>query len=396
MKRSFSLAHLLSTAVLSAVAAVLATVIAVQNLGFLKPKGNAAYNAKVNEILALVNEYYVGEVDETLMADYIATGCISGLGDRYAAYYSAEDAKSRFDSLYGYFTGMGVQITLHPDNSTMYVTEVHKNSPAESGGIKPGDEILAVDDVDVISDGYEATLLYIKKQPIDSVINVKLKRDGTIRVLPITLKQFNSQTVFGKLIGDTGYILVTEFNDLGASQFKITVQELMNSGAKSLVFDLRNNGGGTLTSVTQMLDFLLPEGLIIEIRYKDSKYNEKHTSDKAEINLPMAVLVNENTASASEIFAQSLKDYGKAVVIGCTTFGKGVVQRTFTLSDGSLAVFTIAKYYSKSGYCPDGQGVTADIPTVWTDKELTYRIINGIEKDKDFIAACQYFNSQPS
>lgn len=394
MKRSFSLAHLISAAFFAATAAILATVIAVEHFGFLAPKGNAAYNAKVNEILSLVDKYYVGEVDETVMADYIASGCISGLEDRYADYYSADDAKTRFDSLYGYFTGIGVQISLHPDNNTMYVTEVHSGSPAEVSGIRSGDEITSVDGLDVVKDGYDKVLQYIKTRPIDSELIVKLTRNSKTVIVPVTLKQFNSQTVFGKLIGDTGYIYITEFNDLGPAQFKTTVNDLIAKGAKELVFDLRNNGGGTLTSVVEMLDFLLPEGLIIEIRYKDAKYNERYTSDKSEINLPMAVLTNENTASASEIFAQSLKDYKKAVTIGCTTFGKGVVQRTFTLSDGSLAVFTIAKYYSMSGHCPDGVGVSADIATEWSEEELKYRIVNGIEADKDFLAACRYFDGQ--
>ena len=394
MKKSFSMAHLIATAFFAVTATLLVTVIGVKHFGFLAPKGNAAYNAKISEILYLVDKYYVGEVDETVMADYIATGCIGGLEDRYASYYSAEDAQKRFDSLYGYFTGIGVQISLHPDRNTMYVNEVHSGSPAEVGGIKAGDEIIAVDELTVTDDGYDKVLQYIKTKPIDSELKVKIVRNGKENVLDITLKQFNSQSVFGKLIGDTGYVYLTEFNVLGVAQFKSTVIELLENGAKELVFDLRNNGGGTLTSVVEMLDFLLPEGPIIEIKYKDPKYNERHMSDKIEINVPMAVLINENTASASEIFAQSLKDYGKAVTIGCTSFGKGVVQRTFTLSDGSLAVFTIAKYYSMSGYCPDKVGVTADIQTVWSDEELKYRIVNGIEVDKDFVAAINYFDGQ--
>ena len=394
MKRSFSLAHLLAAITCAVVLSFSATVIGVKCFGFLAPKGNAAYNAKVNEIMALVDKYYVGEIDETRMADFIAAGCMGGLDDRYADYYSAEEAQERFDSLYGYFTGLGVQISLHPDRNTMYVNAVHSGSPADTSGIKVGDEIIAVDDLSVDTDGYDKVLQYIKNKPIDSVVNVKITRNGTEKTLSVTLKQFNSQSVFGELIDDIGYVYITEFNDLGAAQFKSVVSELLNNGAKELVFDLRNNGGGTLTSVVDMLDFLLPEGVIIEIKYKDSKNDVKYTSDKSEIDVPMAVLINENTASASEIFAQRLKDYGKAVTVGSTSFGKGVVQRTFTLSDGSLVVFTIAKYYSMSGYCPDKVGVTADIKTEWSDEELKYRIVNGIKVDKDFLAAKAYFDGQ--
>lgn len=394
MKRSFSLAHLLAAVACAVMISFSATVVGVKFFGFLAPRGNAAYNAKVNEILALVDRYYVGEVDATEMADYIAKGCVGGLGDRYASYVSADEAQKRFDSLYGYFTGLGVQVSLHPDRNTMYVNAVHSGSPADESGIKSGDEITMVDSMSVVTDGYDKVLQYIKTKPIDSVVNVKITRNGTEKTLSVTLKQFNSQSVFGELIGDIGYVHITEFNDLGAAQFESTVSELLDNGAKELVFDLRNNGGGTLTSVVDMLDFLLPEGVIIEIKYKDSKNDVKYTSDKSQIDVPMAVLINENTASASEIFAQSLKDYGKAVTIGCTSFGKGVVQRTFTLSDGSLVVFTIAKYYSMSGYCPDEVGVTADIETTWSEDELKYRIVNGIKVDKDFLAAKAYFDGQ--
>lgn len=186
---------------------------------------------------------------------------------------------------------------------------------------------------------------------------------------------------------------------MSVDQFKTAVDEMINAGARSLVFDLRGNGGGTITSVRAMLDYLLPEGLIIKVEYKDENRNEVYMSDKSEIDIPMAVLTDGNTASASELFAQSLRDYGKAVIVGRQTYGKGVVQRTFTLSDGSLVVFTIARYYTKSGYCPEEQGVKPDVEISWTEDELKYRLINGIEKDKEYIAACEYLDknqAQPS
>ncbi len=393
MKKVFSWLHVALASFLAIVISVLVTVFVMRSSGYIKLSEDQSYQRKVEEILSLVDKYYVGDVDNKVLADYIAVGCAAGLGDKYAAYFTAEDAQARYDSLYGYFTGMGVQITEHPDTKNMYVLQVHSGSPAEEAGIMKGDEITFVDTVNTVKDGYEAVLQYIKGKQVGDTLNVGIMRNRVDMQLSVTLRQFDSQSVFYQLVGDIGYIHITEFNELGVAQFKNAVDTLENWGAKGLVFDLRGNGGGTITSVSSMLDYLLPKGVIVETRYKDSKYNETLNSDAHEINLPMAVLTNESTASASEIFSQSIKDYGKGVTIGTTTYGKGVVQRTFELSDGSLIMFTIAKYYSKSGFCPDGVGVSPDIKTDWTEEELTYRLVNGIEKDKDFLAAVEYFGS---
>ena len=396
MKRSFSLAHLISAVFFSVVATVIITVTVVKEFNLFMPSGNYTYENKVSEILSLVEQFYVGDVDQKVLADNIVAGCIYGIGDKYSGYYTAESANERFDSLNGHFTGMGVQYTVHPNNKTMYIYKVHNGSPADLAGIIEGDEILKVDEIDIVKDGHAKALEYIKSKEIGTSINVIVLRNGTTVPLTVTLNQFDSQSVFPEMIGNKGYIYISEFNNNTTDQFVSAVKDLEAKGAAGLIIDLRGNGGGTLTSVTAMLDFLLPKGLIIETRYKDSRYNESSMSDSSEVSLPMTVLTDGGTASASELFAQSLKDYGKAVTIGCKTYGKGVVQRTFTLSDGSLVVFTVAKYYTKSGYCPDGQGVSADIETSWSDEELNQRIINGIKMDKDFLAAVDYLDGQLS
>ena len=174
---------------------------------------------------------------------------------------------------------------------------------------------------------------------------------------------------------------------------KSALEDLRVKGVKGFIFDLRGNGGGTLDSVNAMVDMLIPEGLMVRVEYKDERLNETYNSDKLEENLPMVVLTDESTASASELFSQSLKDYNKAKTVGRKTYGKGVVQKTFSLSDGSLIKFTIGKYYTKNGTCLDGIGVIPDIAVEYPENELKYRFINGLSKDKDFIAAKQYLDS---
>ena len=354
------------------------------------------YNERVLEINDLVEKYYIGDVDKQTMIDGLAYGFVAGLDDRYAGYLTVDEATENTNSLKGYNTGIGIQATMHPDSYNIYVSEVHKASPAEKAGIKKGDEIVSLDGNVVKEIGYSAAINYIPTVPIGQKIAVSVLRRGVSLNLEITLSQFISQSVFYEKIGNMGYINITTFNERTVEQFESAVDSLINQDAKALIFDVRGNGGGTLDSVYQMVDYLVPEGLVTKVDYKDDDFDEILMSDKNEINLPMAVLTDKNSASASELFTQSLIDYGKAVTVGRKTYGKGVVQRTYTLSDGSQVRFTVAKYYTKSGICVDGVGIEPTIPVEWTDDELNYRFVNGIRVDKDFLAAQQYLNNQLS
>lgn len=395
MKKTFSLTHLLTVTCFGIAAAVSITVMIFQSfLAGQEKNESEEYLSKIQEIEELVNEYYTGEIDSELILDGISAGYIYGLNDRYSNYVSADDAEANMNTLYGLNTGMGIQVTQHPNTKNLYVLEVHNGSPAMTAGILPGDEIVKLDDNTVAEYGYSETLIYVKSQPLGTTLHAIINRGGETVETDIVLTQYNSQSVFYKMLdNDKGYIQITEFNELSIEQFKDAVDTLVKDGAAALVFDLRGNGGGTLRSVYQILDYLIPEGLVVRVEYKNENHNEVYMSDASEIDLPMVVLTDGNTASASELFSQTLKDYSKAITVGRTTFGKGVMQRTFTLSDGSLVKFTVAKYYTANGTCLDGIGVTPDIPTEWTEEESTYRIVNGIEADKDFIAACEYLDS---
>ncbi len=356
----------------------------------------AGYNNKLAEIDALVKEYYIGEYDSVKISDGLSYGFTVGLEDKYAGYVTAENADESLDSLMGYNSGMGVLIVQHPDTGYIYVTEVHKDSPAEKAGIKQKDQIIELDGQKVSDVGYSQAVDYIKTVPNGDKIKAVILREGNELSVEIELMQFVTQTVFFQKIKNNGYIHIASFNDKTVEQFIEAVDALTAQNVDSLIFDVRGNGGGTLTSVYHMVDYLVPEGLIVKVDYKDDRNDQIYMSNANEVNLPMVVLTDENTASASELFTQSLIDYGKAISVGRKTYGKGVVQRTFTLSDQSLIRFTVAKYYTKSGICVDGVGVAPNISVEWTEDELSHRIINGIESDKEYLKAVEYLTSQLS
>ncbi len=397
MEKKFSLK---TVVIITCVAIVVAIALTAAFFTFvIVPKREGSlYNSygKLIEINDIVESFYTGEIDREAMKDSLAYGYISSLNDKYAGYISKEEAEASLNSLKGYNTGIGVQVSKHPNTKNIYVSDVHRDSPAEKAGIKKGDQIVAIDGISVEAVGYLEVVNYIPTVPLGNTIKVIVLRNGDELILEVTLAVFATQSVFYEKIDDIGYIYITAFNDRTFEQFKSAIDNLLADNTQALVFDLRGNGGGTLTSVCKMVDYIVPEGVITNIDYKIDAWDETYTSDSNEINVPMAILTDESTASASELFAQSLIDYGKAVTIGRKTYGKGVVQSTYSLSDGSLVRFTVAKYYTKNGICVDGIGVSPSIPVEWSNEELNYRIVNGIEADKDYLAAVEYLSNQLS
>lgn len=395
MKRKVSISFLISVVAFFTAAAVAITTMLFTLVIIPKREGALfSANQKLLEIRSLVNKYYIGDIDEQYLADCLYSGYVFGLDDKYAGYITAADSEQNINDLRGLYAGLGVQITEHPDNKTIYILYIHKDSPAEEIGLLPCDEIVEVDGQKVSEIGYNKAVDYISQVASGSSLKLLVERQGELIELNPVLKQFVSQTVFYKMIDNIGYISITQFTDATVEQFTNTVDLLVDKGVEALVFDLRGNGGGTLTSVYKMVDYLVPEGLVVKLEYKDKTRNQALMSDEHCVDVPMAVLTDKNTASASELFAQSLKDYEMAFTVGSVTYGKGVVQTTFDLSDGSMIRFTTAKYYTANDICVDGVGVKPDIATEWNSNELKYRLINGIEKDKDFLKAYEALKNQ--
>lgn len=319
---------------------------------------NEAFMKKLTEISEIVSENYVGDVDDNTLADYIARGYLGGIGDKYAAYYDVDTYASVVDSKAGQMTGIGVRVT-RDSSGYIKITEVYEGSPAESVGLQAGDLIVKIGDADVLETGYSAAVDSVKGEE-GTVVSLTIRRDTEEIPYDVTRRMVEIPTVYSKAIDSVGYVKIFEFNEATATQFDTQVNDLVGQGAAALIFDLRDNPGGTLDSVTAMLDKLVPEGTLVSATYKDGKTEVLKTSDSKEIGLPMVVLVNENSASAAELFTQDLRDYNKAKIVGVNTYGKGTMQRTYQLSDGSAFQVTIAKYNSASGLNYDGVGISPD------------------------------------
>ncbi|MDY4190850.1 MAG: S41 family peptidase [Oscillospiraceae bacterium] len=318
-----------------------------------------AMYSKLSELDRIARNNYIGEVDEENLTDYLARGYVAGLGDKYARYFDANGYEAYMQELEGRVVGIGVEASLDPSGYILVGT-VYADSPASINGIQEGDLIVKVDDIDVNAETYQQATDAIRGEE-GTRVTLTVRRDNEDTEIPVTRRKVDIPTVFSRIIdGDVGYVRISEFSDSTASQFDKQVDTLIAQGATALIFDVRNNVGGTLTSVTAMLDKLLPQGNIVSATYKNGKTEVLATSDADEIALPMAVLTNGRTASAAELFTQALKDYGKAKSVGSLTYGKGSMQEVKKLNDGSAVNLTVATYYPPSGESYDGIGIKPD------------------------------------
>lgn len=338
--------------------------------------GNKA-QAKLAAVIDLVNRQYVDadKLDEDALADMAAYGYIYALGDQYSTYITKEEYDEIVTTNKGVSYGIGINIIYDEQAQGMRVVRVSVASPADKAGIKQGDVITAVENTPVTKDNYAESVANVRGESGTDVL-LTVTSDGSEKKLAVTRGEFVSTSVFSHMIGTVAYIEIITFNDATVNQFKEAVNNAVAQGATALVFDLRNNTGGLVGAANDMLDMLLPKG---EIGYAVYNGNEKvtlATSDKKEIDLPMAVLTNGETASASEYFASALRDYDKAILVGTTTFGKGVMQSTVGLSDGSAVRLTVAKIYTKSGKQIHGVGLSPDIEVPEADSAVNYMMLS--------------------
>ncbi len=347
---------------------------------------------KLNEIDAIVSENYINDVDSGNIADGMAAGYIAALDDRWGAYMTAEEYKTALQSMAGQSVGIGVSVYQDVDTGYIYIAYVMENTPAASSGLLKGDLICRVNGTDVNELGYSEAVNAIRGESGTS-ISFTVQRGSEFIDFTIVRQEYTDVSVQSKMIGNIGYIKITDFNDSTPDQFKAAVDSMQQQGAAGLIFDLRNNGGGTLASVEEMLDCILPEGVLVSAEYKNGVREELFTSDAQCVDLPMAVLTNGSTASASELFAAAVRDMGKGVLVGEKTYGKGVMQQTYNLSDGSAIRITIAKFYPPSGVNFDGTGLEPDIAVSLTEDESKYFYRLEPENDSQVRAAIDYFAS---
>lgn len=311
------------------------------------------------ELEKYVNDNYYKAADKEAAMNGALKGYVEGLEDPYSSYLTADEYNSWKTMESGTMVGIGV-IVQFDEESGLYVAEVKEGYPAYESGIKEGDIITEVEGESIPEMGYEEAVSRIKGEEGTSV-NLTIKRDDNEDMkFSVLRSEIVVNTVSGKMLDeDIAYIRISAFRENTDEQFKEIFDELIDDGAKGIVFDLRNNGGGMLVSLKAILDPLLPEGTIATAKYGNGEVKTIIESDKNEINLPMAVLVNGNTASAAELFAASLSDFDKAFLVGETTYGKGVMQDTREVAGGAVTL-TVATYQTVRGECYHGIGITPD------------------------------------
>lgn len=333
---------------------------------------------KIAMVDTILEEGYIYDIDEKAMADYAVKGYVAGLDEPYTSYFTEEEFKNYTDSLEDSYVGIGVVISPTEDNFIEVVSAV-EGSTAYQAGIKPGDIIYKVDGEEYFGDTMDNAITKIKGGKEGEKVTLTLVRDGKEIEMEIERRVVVMNSVSSKMIDDQiGYLKISSFNVEGDesdtstyTEFCEHIENLKKSNVKKLIIDLRDNPGGALEVVVDVADELLPEGLVTYIEYKDGT-KEEHKSDKECMDIPIVVLVNENSASASEVLTGALKDHKKATVVGNTTYGKGVVQTVFPFSDGSGMSVTIAKYYTPSGVCIHGTGIEPDIKVELDEKYKNY------------------------
>ena len=311
---------------------------------------NQRVQSKLKMIESCIRGYYLEEIDDKQLEDYLYYGLVAGMGDPYAAYYNEEETQNRLDSSSGNYCGIGAVFSQNLMTGTITVTRVYEGCPSYEAGLLPGDILYQVEGEDVIGQDLTNVVTMIKGEEGTEVTLTMIRGEETI---DFTMKRqmIEVPTIEHEMLEDqVGYIMITEFDGVTDEQFKEALTELQNQGMESLVIDLRNNGGGSVESVCNIADELLPEGAIVYTEYK-GKEREARNSEADCINIPMSVIINGASASASEILSGALQDYGVATIVGTQSYGKGIVQSILDLQDGTALKLTTAKYYMVACGC---------------------------------------------
>lgn len=334
------------------------------------------------EGMALVNTRFVGEYEKEKVLDSAMSGMISGLGDRWSYYLSPERYQAEQERRANSYVGIGVTVDYSSEEG-LTIQAVTEGGPAQEAGLTPGEIITAVDGQSIAGDKrYEATEL-IQGKENTAVILTLLGTDGESREAEVTRRSIETDPVaYEMLENGTGYIRVENFFRRSADQVKAAVEDLQSQGAKALVFDMRDNGGGYLDELIPMLDSLLPEGPIFRTRSRSG--TEKIEESDAEcVGLPMAVLVNGDTYSAAEIFAAELQEWGAAVVVGTPTSGKGYSQQLYPLFNGGAVGISTAEYFTGEGKSLVGTGLTLDREYHLSQTDEARRQAGGLPLEED-------------
>jgi len=347
--------------------------------------GEMSPNQKVNEIYSLISRHSIMPFDRDEMVENMYRGLLAGVGDPYTQYLCLTALESFRVRTEGTFVGIGVRVVMDPADRTLTLVNVFRDTPAGAVGLLPGDKVVGVDGVDVVGRSQQEILAIITG-PAGTSVNLEIFRpyEGIRFNVDIIRAQITVPTVFHEMIetetGRTGYIRVEGFERPTYEQFSTAIAELTAYGMDSLIVDVRNNPGGLLDVVVDMTNMLVPQGIITYMEEASGR-REYHRSDSTYLGIPLVVLINERSASASEVLAGAVLDTGVGTLVGEQTFGKGIVQRLIPLSDGTAIKLTVAQYFTPNGISIHGVGLTPNFQ-VTMEENLSRRIGNlPIEED---------------
>lgn len=318
---------------------------------------------KLEQIKDIIDDSYLkgDEIKESDLENFLLKGYVNGLKDTYSVYYNEEETKELYETTEGEYSGIGAVMSQNLETGVITMVNVYEDSPAEKAGFKNNDILYKVNGKDISTEDISKVVNKIKGEE-GTEVTITVLRDGKEYEATATREKLEAHTIEYEMKDDhIGYVRITEFDMVTYNQFVEAITDLKKQGMKGIIIDLRGNPGGNLSTVCQMLDYILPEGLIVYTEDKDGKREVMTSDEEHKLEMPMTVLVDGRSASASEIFAGAIQDYQLGTLVGTTTYGKGVVQQLFDLKDGTCLKLTIAEYFTPKGRNIHEKGIKPDV-----------------------------------
>ena len=332
---------------------------------------------KVNLLSDVIDQYYYKDITDEEKMEGIYKGLMSSTNDKYTDYYSPKEFKDLMVTMEGDYGGIGATLSQDKATKEVSVVEVYEGSPAARAGLERGDIVISVDGHLGTDESLDDFVQRIRGEEGTS-IEMVYKRDDQEHTIEITREEVIVPSVSHRMLDDKiGYIRISSFVNGTQKDFEDALADLQSQGMQGIVFDMRDNGGGMVDSVVAILDDILPAGTVVYTMDKSGKREDYTSDDAKKIDIPVTVLVNDNTAGAAEIYTGAIRDFNYGTIIGTNTFGKGIVQSTVPLSDGSAVKITVATYYTPSGECIHEKGIKPDI-----ELEFSYADENPTEYDE--------------
>lgn len=315
---------------------------------------------KLDRLGQIITTCFIGEADTKDLEDAAAGAMIASLEDRWSYYLNQEEYQAHMETMNNAYVGIGITILASEDGSGFSIQSVTEGGPAQEAGLQPGDLLIGVDGQDTRQMTSEQLRSLVRGEE-NTTVSITVLRQEQELICTVSRRRFETPVATGQLIsGHVGLITIENFDSRCSQETIAAIESLMEQGADSLIFDVRNNPGGYAHELVALLDYLLPEGEVFHTLYYDGT-EEREYSDESCLDIPMAVLVNGNSYSAAEFFAAALQEYGAATVLGTQTCGKGYFQQTFSLGDGSAVGLSVGKYYTPQGKNLEGVGITPDV-----------------------------------